>query len=365
MRPVTDRFLTTVRGSHKMVSSAWVVAPGQTGVSPTSLLDLSFSAGDVKLDATAQIRGTLDLTVDGQHFPSTPTDPLTPYGNEIFVRRGIEYGDGGQEWVSQGYYRIDDVEQDIAPDGEIKVTGSDRMAGIIDSRPLAPQQFGAGTSVGSIFSFLVGAVYPGVTILFDFDSSITFPASHNLEQDRYAFLDDIVASLGKVWYFDYAGRLVVKTAPDPAVSVFDVTSGKGGVVTKVSKSLSRKQVYNAVVATGQAPGEQAPVMGIALDDDPASPTYISGPFGTVPMFYTSTFLTTNDQCVTAAQAQLARLTGVPYSVSFSAVPNPALEPLDAVNVAFSGLHIIDTLSMSLVAKTAMTATTRAQNFGGV
>lgn len=365
MRPVSDQFLETVRSSHQMAAHAWVVAPGQTGVEPDGI-EIPIIAGDVKYDATADIRATLDLTTHDADWVAALDDALTPYGNEIFVQRGVQYGDGSEELVSQGYYRIYSVDQQDAPKGSLQITARDRMSGIIDADPLAPMQFGDGTSVAAVFAYLIEEVYPGAVIVYDFDAGGTlFTSSHALEDDRYGFLKDIADSLGKVFYVDYAGRFRLETAPDPTAPVFDVTHGKGGVIAKVARSLNRDGVYNAIVATGEPAGEDPPVRGVALDLNPNSPTYWNGPFGKVPKFYSSTFLTTDDQCTTAAAAMLARQLGVPYSVNFDAVPNPALEPLDSVRVSYSDrqmpeVHVIDTLTIPLDSGTAMSATTKVQ-----
>lgn len=368
MRPVTQRWLDTVRGSHRMVARARLVTPGQTGVSPTGT-EIPILTGDVRFDATAQVRSTVDLTTVWP-WPTANTDLFTPYGNELFVERGVVYGDGVREWVSMGYYRIDTIEQPDAPDGPVTIRGSDRMAGIVDARVLAPFQYSASTTVSAIFGALVGEVYPTVPIAFDFAASGTsFSSSHIIEDDRYEFLLDIAQSLGKVMYFAYDGTLVVETAPDPTIPVFDVNHGAGGVLVEMSRRLTRDGVYNAVVATGEQPGDTAPVRGVAFDLDTTSPTYWEGSFGKVPRFYSSSFLSTNTQCVAAAEAMLNRSKGLPYNVQFTAVPNPALEPLDAVAVTYSDktrveIHVIDTIDIPLTPGAAMTATTRAQN-GGV
>ncbi|MBK1785140.1 DUF5047 domain-containing protein [Prauserella cavernicola] len=361
---MSDRFLTTIRGSHAMCARVRVCPPGQVGINPHGV-EIAITAGDVRLDATAQIRGSLDLTTTHE-WPTDAGGTLTPYGNELFVERGVVYGDGVREWVSQGYYRLEDADQEEAPSGLVRLSARDRMAGIVDARPLAPQEFGPGTSVAAIFDYLVGEVYPGAVVLFDFDAATaSFPGSHILEDDRYAFLKDICDSLGKVMWWDYAGRLRVETAPDPARPAFAVNHGRGGVVTKVSRSLSRQGVYNAVVATGEQAGETPPVRAVAFDLNPNSPTYWNGPFGRVPKFYSSTFLTTEAQCQTSADAMLARAIGLPYSVDFSMVPNVALEPLDPIAVSYSDrtapeTHVIETLTVPLDSGAAMTGTTRAK-----
>lgn len=367
MRPVTQRFLDAVRGSHKMVARLTAVAPGQTGTSPAGI-ELPMISGDVKQDATAAIQGTLSATVL-YDFASTPSGVLTPYGNEVYAERGIDYGDGSREWVGLGYYRLDNVSQARAPRGEIQISASDRMATIVDDRLVAPIEFSSGASFGSVFELLVHEVLPGQPVEYDFSSgTTTFSSAHIAEQDRYGFLKDMCDSIGKVMYFDYRGVLVVKTAPDPDTSVFTVNHGRGGVLVEMARSLTRQGVYNAVVASGEPAGELPPVRGVAVDSNPYSPTYWDGPFGRVPKFYSSSFLTTNTQCVNAARAMLDRSKGVPYKVDFTMVPNVALEVLDAVTVTYDDradaeMHTLDVITYPLVPETTMPAQTRETLIG--
>ncbi|MFF5992577.1 DUF5047 domain-containing protein [Prauserella flavalba] len=364
MRPVSERFLRSVRGSHQMCARARIVDPGQTGVDPDGV-EIPILGGDVQLDASAEIRATLSLNTEPVWWP-TGTDGLAPYGNELFVERGIVYGDGAREWVSQGYFRIETDQQRQAPRGEISISASDRMAGIIDARLLSPIQFGQGTSVRDVFEYLVQEVYPNAQLVFDFDADdTTFAGSHIAEENRYAFLLDVAKSLGKVMFWDHEGKLRVETAPDPTSPVFEVNHGEGGVLVELARTLTRNGVYNAVVATGETPGETDPVRAVAWDDNPASPTYWFGPFGRVPRFYSSPFITTQQQARDAAAAMLGRAIGLPYSVDLTAVPNPALEPLDPVRVTYSDraraeVHVLETLTVPLLAESAMSAATREQ-----
>lgn len=370
MRPVTDRFLQTVRGSHQMAARARLCEPGQVGVDPDGI-EIPIIGGDVRLDSTADIRGTLDLTTIDESWKAAVGDAITPYGREIYVERGITYGDGSTEWVGQGYYRIYSVSQDSAPRGTLRVSAKDRMSGLIDARSMSPQSFGAGTSVSSIFDYLVEEVYgSGVVIVFDFDAaSATFPTAHVLEEDRYKFLKDIADSFGKVMYYDYAGRLRIESAPEPSIAVFDVSHGEGGVLVSVSRTLTRDGVYNAVVATGEVVGEFPPVRAGAYDLNPNSPTFWNGPFGQVPMFYSSSFITTEAQAQSAADSILQRQLGVPYEMSLTMVPNPALEPLDPIAVSYddrelSELHVLQSITIPLTPEGAMQATTKTKILEG-
>lgn len=364
MRPVSAQFLTTLRGSHGMNARAFVVAAGQSGTAPTGT-EIPIFGGDVRLDANAAIRSTLDLSTDGTDaFPRAAADLLAPYGNEVYVERGVSLG-AHVEWVSLGYHRIDTPQQGDVPVGPIRLTAKDRMAGLIDGRLLAPVQYGPTVTYGTIMTELVTQVYPAATIEWD-DATDTMTIGRALiaEEDRHKFLAELVQSVAKIWYWDHRGVLVVRDPPDPTAPVFDVNSGAGGVLVALTRQLTREGVYNAVVASGEAADTQAPVRGVAVDANPNSPTYFYGPFGPVPRFYTSPFLLTDEQARAAAEALLRQNLGLAYNVDFTAIPNPALEPWDAVRVRQpdrpAEIHIVETLVVPLVATAAMTGGTREQ-----
>lgn len=373
MRPVTDSFLASLRGSHTMASRCTLVAPGQTGTSPTGIpipgADLAghlpILTGDVTTDMTADVQSTLDLTT-AYPWPRNPTDPGTPYGQEIYVERGVEYGIGTKELVGLGYFRIDKVEQLRVPDGAIRITASDRMAMVRDARNTAPVQFSAGASVGSVIDYVVGQAVPGLVTVYDFAAYTTLlGADHVLDEDRLGFVQDLLAAYGKYGFFDYAGRYVVRSVPDltKASPVWEINSGARGVLVSMRRAISREAVYNIVVARGEPVGELPPVQAIVADSDPASPTYIGGPFGPIPTVYSSAFMTTVQQCRDAAAAKLAKVTGLPYAVSLGSVPNPALEGWDVVSVSYPGnseVHVIDRITYGLAPDDVMGIDTRKQ-----
>ena len=367
MRPVSDAFLTTIRGSHEMVADARIVAPGLTGTNPTGDT-LTVISGNVVLDGTAQVRSTLDLTVDGTGGWPGGTAGLSPYGNEIFVRRGVKTAAGASEWVSLGYYRIQSIEQDRPPDGPIRITGRDRMQAVIDARLLTPVQFDDGALVGGIVEQLVNEVYAGWTPTVEWsDDTDTQAIGRGItaDEDRYATLNELITSYGLIWYWDHRGHLVVKPVPSPSAPVWDVDAGAGGVLLRASRELSRDGVYNAIVVSGEGADTSTPVRAVVVDNDPTSPTWWDGPFGRVPRAYSSPFVTSIPQALSAGASLLTRTRGLPYSVTFSSVTNPALEPYDPVRVRQSTrggreTHSIDRLTIPLTADAAMDGTTRQQ-----
>jgi Domain of unknown function (DUF5047) len=365
MRPVSDDFLTTIRGSHKIFSRVTVLTAYQEGVAPTGT-PIDIIDGDVRADAKSDVRQTVDMTTPGnRRWPDVPTDLLTPYGNELFVERGIDFGNGTVEIVALGYFRINTVDQDDGPDGEIKLAGSDRMIGLIDGRLPFPQTFPVGTTISSVFDTLVHEIYPTATILFDFDATAaTFDTAHIAEEDRYKFLSDIAKSYGKVMFWDHRGQLRIESTPDPASPVYEVNSGPYGVLVDLARELTRDGVYNAVVAHGETTDDsKPPVTAVVYDNDPDSPTYWEGRFGKVPRFYASSFLTTVAGATSAATSILMQAVGLPYNINFQTVPNPALEVFDPIKITArdgSVIHVIETLSTPLNAENVQTGTTRTR-----
>ena len=362
MRPVSDAFLRTLQGSHRMFARVKVIVAYQEGTQPTGY-EIPIVDGNVRSDASADVRSSLALTTSGvDMWPHETTDLLAPYGNELFVERGINYGNGTIEVISLGYFRIDRTDQDDGPNGVINISASDRMAGIIDARLPFPVSFVAGTTVEDVFDQLIHEVYPDATIEFDFAAGgSTFSTDHVAEEDRYAFLRDVAKSRGKIMYWDYRGTLQIKSPPDPTVPVYEIKSGRSGTMIQLSRSLTRQGVYNGVVARGDQPTDDVQPIALVVDNNPASPTYWNGRFGKVPRYYYSSFITTSAQATSAATSLLQQAIGLPYSIDLNAVPNPALEPYDSIQITApdkTDVHVLDSISVPLTAQGIMSGTTR-------
>jgi hypothetical protein len=272
---------------------------------------------------------------------------------------------GSVEWVSLGYYRIQSAARDKLT-GQLAIAGSDRMQAIIDAQLPTPVQFGAGTSVEAIFTELVTGVYPGAVIEYDFDAAAdTLTAAATATGDRYGFLRQLATSRGKIMYFDYRGILVVKDLPAASDPVWEATSGPGGVLITQTDTLDRDGVYNAVTAMGDGASTDTPPVAVAYDSSPDSPTYYYGPFGQVPdpQPVSSPLIETAAQAAAAASMVLAKTTGLPYQADFTAVPNPALQPLDPIALDGGSVHVLQQVTIPFTAAEALTGTTREQ--GGV
>lgn len=371
MRAVSDRFLRTLRGSHTMVSRALVCTTFQTGTTPAGT-EIPIIDGDVLSAATSDIRATLNLTTSYE-WPRNESGLLAPYGNEIYVERGIEYGNGQREMVGLGYFRINTPDQDEIPDGPIQITAVDRMAGIIDARFLAPRQFAAALTRGQVVQTLIAEVYPGAVIEWDSPAVRDAAVGRTItaERDRYATLRDLLTSLGRVGYFDHRG--VFKISVPPTVTgtpSWTIDAGRNGVLVKMSRQITREGIYNAVAASGEATDTTPPVWAAVADLSPTSPTRWGGRFGQVPRFYSSPFITTVDQARSAASLILRKYLGLPYQVNLEAIANPALEPYDVVEAKYprrtrslslrSEQHVLDTVKIGLAPESPVVLQTRKQ-----
>ena len=353
-----------VSGSHVATFEARVVDGFSTGFDPDGT-EITILDGAVRLDGTADIERTLTLATDGRRlFPRRSGDLLLPDGTEVFVRRGVDVGTGVL-WAPLGYFRVEAARQGDAPDGPIVLTGMDRMAAIIDSELLAPKQFGANSTFGSVFGELVGEVHPQAVIVFD-DDLETEPLGRLLivERSRYEPLRTLAQGRGKVLSWDGEGVLQVRTAPDPSEPVWEVRGGKGGVLTTAQREITRRDVVNAVVVRSQGGDTLAPARAVAIDDGPSSISRFGGRFGQVPVHITVPATTTGAQAAQAARDTLLRRAGLPYRVEFAAVPNPALIPYDPIRVTLSNgereKHVMEKLTVPLRAEVAMVGATREQ-----
>lgn len=366
MRPVTDRFLTAVADSHQLAVQVEVLDAGEvTGDPITTVLD-----GTVTLDQSAASRGRLDMSVvDDGTFGLVPDDPdhlLAPYGNELRVSRGVRYPDGTDELVALGVFRIDDSEVlDTGDQLTVRVSGLDRSGRVIDARFEEPYEIAQGTNYADAIQDTIEAAIPGLEFNFTATSRTTPKLIAEEGADRWAFCQEMARSLGMALYFDGDGVCVL--APVSTLGgtpAWDLVEGEAGVLVTAGRTWTRQGAFNRVIATGENTGETAPARGVATDDNPLSPTYYYGPFGKVPRFYSSPFITTDAQASDAAYAMLARELGTTQAVNFGALVNPALEPDDLVRVtrARAGIdegHILDALVVPLTAEAVMTGRTRA------
>jgi hypothetical protein len=380
MRAVTAKWAATILGSHVTYTTATVLDQG------TEVVTLNVLSGTVTLDRLAAVRARCDIEVATTDptstaddlIPTLATDPLTPYGFEIAVRRGVLYPDGTTETVGLGVFGIQQVTVE-EPGLTARIVGLDRAQRVIDARFTDNFYVPSGETYEEAIQAVIEGQFldddsfagDGVTGLsFDFvTTGHTTPAlAFDGELDRWEQVQTMARDVGCDLFFDGDGVCVMRPEPSPTASqvVATIVDGETGTLTEVAVDLDRSPSHNWVIATGENASNGAVYRGEAFDNDPASPTYVAGRFGSKPLFYQSPFFTSNAQAQLAAEARLLRELGIARQLILGFAPNPALEPGDVVQVnrdrvgLVDEIHVLETVTVALGAEGGMSATTRSQ-----
>ncbi len=336
---------------------AGTAVPGATGL---AVADGTFTA-----DANAAVRTRIDVTfAEPLRLPVTSASPLSPFGYELAVRRGIVYSDGTDELLPLGVFPIQTSSAPLRTK-LTSVSAFDRAQLVIDARLEDDYTVPAGTNYGTALAAFITAGVPGLTVVLPPTTFTTPLLTVPMSSDRWATAVSWAAACGWQLRFDGTGQLIGRVEPSliGATPVWEITEGVN--LSDATMSLDRAPAHNKWIVSGENTSTGAVYKGSAVDDDPSSPTYYSGGFGRKPMFYSSPLFTSNDQCVTAASTMKARSTGVARAVTFTVPPNPALEDGDAVAFTAAAfgqtgrVHLLDSLTLGLTARTGSTATTRS------
>jgi len=323
--------------------------------------DLAYSGGEVVLDGTNNgVRGTLQLTA-ARDQSDVLWDLLAPTGTEVVPYRGVRFIDGLIEWVPLGVFGIDSQSQSYDVDGTIALTCPDRWARVQRARFLAPTTTN-GNAVTEAIRLIRAAVPTAYT------NTATSAAATRLQVwvgERADAATELMKSAGAEAFFTRDGSLLARDLPRlTATSAWTVDAGPTGVMVSANRARDRARTFNVVVATPEATDGSPPwAPQIAYDTDPASPTFVGGPFGQVPYPYSSPLLTTAAQALAAARAILGRVTGLNAQLSLESAVNPALDPGDVIGVVFPGgrteMHLVDTVTIPLDTGTSQKITTRS------
>jgi hypothetical protein len=361
-----DRFLSAIAGPHESITRATLLDGGTETPLPT-VVD-----GSVTLTANAATRGQCEVSLadDGTlgWIPTNSDSPLAPYGREIRLERGVIYHDGTEELYPLGVFRIEDASIDDTGDQlALAISGLDRSARIIDAKFEEPYQIAAGTNYRTAILTTAQAAWPDVPHDLATTDRTTPVLVADEGSDRWEFCQKMAAAIGMELYFNGLGVLTMRPVAQFVTGspVWDISEGEQGVLVRVGLNWTRQGSFNRSIVTGENLGStDTPARGVATDDNVLSPTYYYGPFGKVPEFFHSEFITTNEQAADVAAARLARQLGTTQQVSFGSVVNPRLEPSQVVRIAreragVSQDHVLDSLTIPLGAEGEMSASTRA------
>lgn len=356
------------------------------------------------------------------YLPVSPSSPLAPFGNEVFVeltvmsnQEGTPQPVGSNGWVPMGLYAIaastiDDSGNDMVCALELYDRSwifsrwgllsnyvVPNAGGNLESEVKTMLEYvwnhnGPGrASAGGVAipSYITGANFTPTTYTVP-------PGIYQQGQDPWQAALDMAWSAGYELYFDLNGVLTGKPAPGSAaggsLSSIPVSWGFnpneqsaqgtfahpiGGTpfTSPVAASLQmqRDKVYNDywVSATGpnNATGGNTPVQSEAFDNNSQSPTYINGGIGDIPYFVYDSSITGSGQALAEAQYDLAVAISTAWTVSVESPMNPLFDIDDVftiINPRWGGTFagdpgqkvIVDTVTTSIRYDEATTLTGR-------
>lgn len=379
MWAISDRFREALTRDHFVVAKAEILEGEQI---------LAELAGDgVLIDGTvtctrSAVQRTATASIidrDGSLSPRDVNDLLVPSGRQIRLYRGIMFNDrlpSGQpdvEYVPLGTFRFTVAEVDF-PVINLS-TAYDRSWIISGEKTPFVLAIGLNTNVVDTISQLIQTAYPGVPMNFPITSELTNAMTFDAEADPWEICQKLAANLGYRLFFDPMGVCTMRPEPnesDPPVWSYDDLDPSNIGLPGVSRTWTGEG-YNGVIVVAENSDLPAPIMAIAVDNDPNSPTQWGGSYGKrYAPFIRDETIASLAQATDRARKELLANLGFMQSITVPAVVNPAYEVGDVIRVAYSRPDmtddpvipetycIVDSFGVPIRAKGSQTLGTRAR-----
>jgi len=279
-------------------------------------------------------------------------DLLSPYDCEIAPWRGVRTP-AGIEWAPLGVFGL--TGRRVAGDGSVELSGQDRAMtyqGPMSGALAVP----GGTPVEEAITRLLVTRQPGVQMRSWHTGFTCGPLLYRPDIDVWAEARKLAQSVGGWLHHDRLGRLVFSPLlPTTTTPVARYADGDG-VLVEASRSEDADTIHNVVVVRST----DGTIQAVAEDTDPTSPTYAGGRYGRRVTVITNPHVSSVEQAQQAATTALLRELGRSETAALQIVPNPALDPLDAVAVhrpsagLLDRVLVIDSLTVPLLATELMT-----------
>lgn len=339
-------------------------------------------------------------------IPITAQDPLAPYGNEVRVWRGIQTttvsfeGDNYQELaagyanysalatsfllysdmdnqrrvetvsdelVPLGVFQITDVQiQDTDAGVELSIDGFDRSYKVSRNKWQKPKTVYSG-DVGTRMASLLADRYDDVQVGFSTLGRDTAKIVLGQDQssDPWADMIEIADAAGLDLFFDVDGvaQMVPYPTPDANSVVESYTLDEDGLLLSLDRRVSNEQTYNGVIVIVDNSKLDTPIRAEAWDEEVDSPTYRYGAYGEVPFFFETPHILTAKEAQETAQRLLGKKQGLQEEISWTQIPNPALDVNDVVEVldTTAGVRrvlIVDAMTIPLLIDAPMSVRAR-------
>lgn len=366
----SDAWEYHVRQSHRVTTRCelWNEAGYLATLYPVS--------GSVTVDARRDIRRACSIELvdeDGTLTPSATNLDLAPYGNELRLYRGIDYGDGTSDEVPLGVFRISETSVAYGDDAvTISITGEDRAKAIQRSPFSTAYVVGSSLNLVDVMTGIVSNRLPGIstsvtTTTFTSPSTGSRVLGFGPESDPWADITSIAQAIGQEAYFDAYGAFATSVIPslDYAESVETYADDASGVTISVDRTLSIEGISNGVIYTAEGSHLTLPLISKVWDDDSTSPFRRTGPLGERPSSQSSSWISTQAQVDYAALQEYQAVRG--QAINLSIIPNPRLDVRDVITITSSSLGInttavIDTMTIPLDVASPMQISARTKGY---
>ncbi len=266
---------------------------------------------------------------------------------------------GFTERLMVGEFRIDRVQR--YPGGSVDVSCSGLESYIIDARFLYAKTPPLKASTTRTIVELIKEILPLDTVRNESTTNRTIKATAPWQRERWDAIEYLADSISSEVFADARGGFVIRDNPtlSTGTPVIHINEGENGLLVEEMEGDTRDQVYNAASVSGMSSDPATPpVWGLATVSDPQDELYYYGPFGQVPIFYTSQFFSTNAQCVAYAKELLVTAKAKNSSLTFQTPPTLWwLEVGDLVQVdrldGTAEVHLLQKMSGDLGGSTSL------------
>jgi hypothetical protein len=369
---VSDRFKTAISGSHHIATRAELWSEGSL------MLTVPVISGSVTIDSSQQFRRqTTDLVIPATDdlldlVPANQSSLLAPNGNEVKLFRGVAYDDGTEELCPVGMLAISQNQVDDSGQGvSMTITAYDRSRKVSRASLTEPLLFSSGASAAEVIATVIHKQcrswlperWMNLSTEGQLGAANLPPLYYKIGDDPWQAMSKLATACGGELYFDASGLLTLRPIPDPkkARQVWSYNEGPGGQMTASQPLWDDQYVVNTWIVTGSG-SVVTKVVAVAKDEDLSSPTSVPN-FGEAAQTISTGLVKSQDQAQAMANGLLKLTTGIVWSMTLTASPNPALETVDVIEVNRSaskvqGKHVIQSITMPLDPGSSMSIQTR-------
>jgi hypothetical protein len=346
MIPVDPLLLEAFRYSHTRTVYMTVYS-GSTRVTEPLL---AIKDGSVTANRDQRARRSLSCSIPLSQWEDVPA--LNVISSRVLIEVGFDLG--AQAVVMPvGMFRVNELGRNNA--GELSLSGTSLESYVIEDDFERETTYPIGVNCLDKLREVILESLPDANFIIDpaINPAIQLHKPLQSTNNRWDTVEAMAHALNADVYCDPVGNFVVRPRPSmiDAKPVWRINEGPDGVLIGLNTKVSRDQMYNAVqvIAQNAFPGDEPYSGDWQRDTDPNSPTRWGGPFGRKSIRYTDPGIKyfddmdplrppfngaqIKDQCNKKAQELLLFYLAEERQLNLSAIPNPALEPDDFVQVS--------------------------------